>query len=45
VLGIQFFRERADYKLQREMEGLTRQYAPGSPFGQPNGDPSKQADV
>lgn len=45
VLGVQYFRERADCKLQQEMAALTRQYAPGSPFGQPNGDPSKQADV
>ncbi len=44
VLGIQYFRERSDYKLQQEMEALTRQYAPGSPFGQPNGDPAKQSD-
>jgi hypothetical protein len=53
VLGIQYFRERADYKLQQEMaddklrqemEALTRQYAPESPFGQSNGAPSKQAD-
>lgn len=30
VLGIQFFRERSDYKLRKEMEAMTRQYAPGA---------------
>lgn len=45
VLGIQYFRERSDYKLQQEMAALTRQYAPGSPSGQPSGDPSKQPDA
>ena len=30
VLGIQFFRERSDYKLRQEMEAMTRQYAPGA---------------
>jgi hypothetical protein len=28
LLGIQYFRERADYKLRQEMEALTRQYGP-----------------
>ena len=41
ALGIQFFRERADYKLQQEMKALTRQYAPGSPLGQSDGDPTR----
>ena len=30
ALGIQFFRERSDYKLRQEMEAMTRQYAPGA---------------
>ena len=30
VLGIQFFRERSDHKLRKEMEAMTRQYAPGA---------------
>jgi hypothetical protein len=30
VLGIQFFRERSDYKLRQEMEAMTRKYAPGA---------------
>jgi hypothetical protein len=45
ALGIQFFRERSDRKLQQEMEALTRQYAAGLPLGGPKGDPSKQADA
>jgi fatty acid desaturase len=45
VLGIQFFRERADYKLQQEMEALTRQYVPGSPFRQSDGDSTTQTDA
>jgi hypothetical protein len=45
ALGIQYFRERADYKLQQEMEALTRQYVPGSPFRQSDGDSTTQTDV
>lgn len=50
AMGLQFFRERAEYKLQQEqadyelrqeMAALTRQYAPGSPFGRSDGDPTR----
>jgi hypothetical protein len=30
ALGIQFFRERSDYKLRQEMAAMTRLYAPGA---------------